>query len=507
MSHLFESVADGILVVRHRDFSGQGYDLDTRLGLYACELDRHNVSGGGMGEKIVVRKSIGDLNGAFFWPAASRPIGGWSWLWGAMAMASSRAPATGGAPGLFAEVSRLLGEFGLGGGTPSGSAGEDNLKFSSMKTAFILPVESGMNADSRFGALVPARPRKGDVDLWPKFPRGWYGIALAATDEDRQGNLWFPTDPRLVAVNAAGDHECGTLVVDTTKKYAPDIERMAPLQSAFRVVKVKKLDTSAIGGGAGPSGDGAYFGGTPHLNGLARILGVNPAPTIRSPQDPFFVKFIEVKVPGAAGAACGDEPEKKPCIDWLLKNMIAWNIGVSGARDARGGGVVDLREGSGDKDARTVGMVSKFQSGPFDVGGDKDKHEIDQDEDGNPINAAHISTNALFRKSDKLDAPLRFEGEGKKLPRCGPFAMKVHLQYFENIHDADKCPSGETKVADAPAVFHPFTCGARRGIWAWWSESKVGDEESPESPPTPKTPSGYGSTAVVTPGRPTVRSK
>jgi len=182
-----------------------------------------------------------------------------------------------------------------------------------------------------------------------KYPAGWRGVSYTDTLESQQEELFLPTESLLVAVNYAGDFECGTVVIDLDKDSNIDPDRAARLQSAFRVIKYPLgKDWSAIALQLGPSGKkdtDAYF--------CDRLGG--GAPTNQTTDNPN----------GDPGA---------------VEGKIA------------------------------VAKGSYFERGPFDCGTGKCKHKIGVDDDGNPISSLHISTKALFRKNDDEDGPLKFEG-------------------------------------------------------------------------------------------------
>ena len=56
-------------------------------------------------------------------------------------------------------------------------------------------------------------------------------------------------------------------------------------------------------------------------------------------------------------------------------------------------------------------MAHRGGGGPIELGATGDKHRHGVDRDGHPINAAHISTRALFYDTQERDAPIAFEAE------------------------------------------------------------------------------------------------
>jgi hypothetical protein len=127
----------------------------------------------------------------------------------------------------------------------------------------VLPIKDGdYAADGRFEPKDANPPKLAGENAWGKIPKGHYGIVLATTEEYKQTDLFMPTDRRLVAVNYAGDHEMGSPVCDLTENFEYDIDRMAFLQSALRVLKIPPGEKhNALGFQLGPSGCGDTRGG------------------------------------------------------------------------------------------------------------------------------------------------------------------------------------------------------------------------------------------------------
>lgn len=240
---------DGIQPLRHEDFQSDPNYADVSQVI------------GGLGKNVTGRRpapalghykdradTIGNRMPWHWWPKETRPAPGHAPVWPAIVGDGLVAPA--GAPG-----SRLTPT----GGATRGAGG--NLNESAAQLTFAPPPRAGttvalsagatsdgspytmrpvigetMDPDTRFQSAPFATPREGPYKLWPRFPEGYYGIALPATNEERQVNLFLPTDPRLVAVNFDDDPAYGSLVCDMDGDGAIDVERMARLQSAFRVV-------------------------------------------------------------------------------------------------------------------------------------------------------------------------------------------------------------------------------------------------------------------------------
>lgn len=124
-----------------------------------------------------------------------------------------------------------------------------------------------MDPDKRFQSAPFVTPMEGGYKLWPRFPEGYYGVALPATNEERQVNIFLPCDPRLIAVNFDDDPAYGSLVCDMDGDGGIDVERMARLQSALRVVVRPRSsiltfpDANALAFQLNASGNGDTMGG------------------------------------------------------------------------------------------------------------------------------------------------------------------------------------------------------------------------------------------------------
>ena len=193
-----------------------------------------------------------------------------------------------------------------------------------------------------------------------KLPNGALGLVVSAVNEAEQEDLFFPCDPRLFAVNVAGDPECGSLVFDLNKANEPDSARGAYLQSAFRVVKL-------------PMGQ---------PNALAFQLDFTGK---KDTQGGFFCETMSapaMDMPPLPGAGPG-------------KTVVAG-------------------ENPPDKGGFGFGEGSHNFGGPFHVGVTGDKHFHGVDADGNPINCLHLWTSSNFFMNRLADGPIRFELEYKK---------------------------------------------------------------------------------------------
>ena len=295
MSHISDSRdPNGIGIIPLQDHSfpkTAGMSLDKRAGLLAIRIDERPTSVGSLGHYKIDPETPGDLNGGMVWPPSTREIPGWAFAWPsihAAGIGTAKGLTLQGTPG--AGISDKVWRAGIGTPThpkpfQNGGALEypgpwhqpPNLEraglagprhrgpFSDSTAQQLQRINSGQNQnrsvlaapvtypvgdasmfpDRRYAGVVEAHPNDSGTFTWPKLPLGFYGITLAATDEARQIGMFMPTDPRHVAVNHAGDYDCGTLVVDLDRQSGVDLKRMAKLQSMQWVLKEPK----AIGGG------------------------------------------------------------------------------------------------------------------------------------------------------------------------------------------------------------------------------------------------------------------
>ena len=255
------------------------------------------------------------------------------------------------------------GEGGGGGASPPTCGTSPDGDF------IMFPIlDKDYTADERLKELKPAIFKVDGKRAWPKFPKGSVGISLIADEEENQVDLFHPTDPRLVAVNKAGDKDMGSLVFDLTKDFEFDKDRGVPLQSMMWVLKKPLGASNAIAWQLGPSGCKDTRGG-----------------------------YVMDDSTGGAGVA------------------------QSGAGAGQSRPTV-VEEPGGGKQSKVVARASRNNGGPFDVGSGKCRHVLGRDADGNPIARLHFDINTLFRQDDGQDGPLNVtnwkkgEAQDKKVP-------------------------------------------------------------------------------------------
>lgn len=256
-----------------------------------------------------------------------------------------------------------------------------------LSLAQMLPVGLDWEADSRYKPVRAYMP-----DLWPKFPKNTYGIALPASDETQQQELFFPICPHLMAINKAGDPKIGSMVADATEKFEIDKDRITRLQSMMWVLKKPMGSENAIGWNLNESGCQDVVGGfvVDKPNGGSPGGGGVPGGT---------------PTPGGGSDGGGSTP------------------GTPSPAPPSGAGSTQT---DGDGKERVIGRMSVHHGGPLDVGSGKCKHVVGADDDGNKISKCHITTKALFRRNDSEDGPIEFDGPYPH-PDKQPFFVQAFL--------------------------------------------------------------------------------
>lgn len=327
---------------------------------------------------------------------------------------------------------------------------------------------------------------------FPQRPKGSILLAIGGTEETDQHSLAVWADPRLIAPSVGGPGECGTLVVDLQPNgeicmdgsTQPGIGgRHARLQSIFRVVAGRK--SQSLGG----------FGN------VGNAIAINYSLT---PQDSLIgLGAIFAQVVGGGGPTTPTGGPPPPTTPNGGSTSLQGTLNTSGGNVGGGAFGASLDSG-GNNDERTPNGFGAFAAmrtgnhavalmaamrayGPIHAGHENDKHRHGYDADGNPINAAHVSTGAYFFRDREYDAPLFFEGD-YPYPPSYPLQSKVHLTFDHGVP-------------------HPFAGGIAMGYWKWWAEVPFFTPTGgpPTTPPTspPATPPPVpppGTPGVPTPG-------
>lgn len=541
----------GILPLQHVGIEADKWPLENRCSLLAFRIMGRQDNDGQtktlqqLGHWVEDPEVRGDVIGGMHWNRSSRPIGAWRFSWpvrtsdGTISKSSSDegeaenfgydftlggkkiqfgvgAPSMtrSGIPDLFKLFNIKVGSGGIGIKVtpPPNKSNKPGTKvekpqasvvtgdgFSDCKTMddeSMIPIWRGdWSGDYRFSRLSYKSPEEDGKRLWPKFPLDWFGIVMQADHENQQEELFYPTDPRMIAVHCHGDEEMGSLVGDMKSGFRVDGERIAPLQSVFKVgAPAKDLSgtiskfipkhgdprwKSFIALNVGTTGCEDNFGGLLWQRGAG-----NSKPKVKGP-----VEYTKVALPWMDNPRTSDYRN----YDWLPSGAVAAyeKLSASGAfgRAGHGGGNMDFgafkRKAIQDanstvsiaaeseetvvspppsKDGCPVGRyahVSQRYSGPFefDCGND---HVLGEDLEGNKAYAAHISLNSYFVKPGGLyDGPLKHDGPWGGAG-AAPFPVHVQFQFDRSMP-------------------HPFVKGARYGMHRWRSWTYYYE---PFNPPT-----------------------
>ncbi len=266
-----------------------------------------------------------------------------------------------------------------------------------------------------------------------KFPVGHTGLAMSGTYEWAQDETYYPTDPRLFAVNQESDPKLSSHVCDTTEDFEIDLVKKARLHSFLRVIDngpfcppvgdiCSDMDQKTLAWNITLSGcEDAYGGwvydGKKDIAAAVEYDGLN---------GPFFV-------------GCKDDKHNLHHKENKLK--VNGNIPVMARRT---------------------------------VVGDQEKDEEDK-----VINPLHIHLGAFFTDSQcKMDGPKHHKGMWPKGVQSPNYKTYAWLTYH---HDEEK--------KDEPEHLgpHPFVCKPGEGEigWhRWYAESYHNMHNPPDSPET-----------------------
>jgi len=200
-------------------WKNEGLSVDMRA-LTVCkrQTSRPAEEIGADGKREYHEETHGDLIGSLAWEprdtSDGRPMAGWRMTpWPVRTMTEER-----------------LDSFA--------SCGTLDLK--NLEIAPIFDVDADANdwrSDVGYKPKPCRIPHEGGSQATPTPFAGAYGILTAADREDRQDDLFQITDPRIIAVNKAGDPEMGAWVCDLDRQYLQDTDYTASIQSAVRVLR------------------------------------------------------------------------------------------------------------------------------------------------------------------------------------------------------------------------------------------------------------------------------
>lgn len=481
--------------------------------------------------------TLGDMHPWRYWPMddrSKRPTGAWQAVFGAITSDPNAGKTItpsepGGAPrGMTGPGDAVppglrqphdAGESG-GGGTqgPYGLRGGPPT---------VHPIRSvAYDADPRFKLLQHEWP-----ECMPSIPKGTLMLAVAGTEERSQENLLFHADPRLVAPNAFGPANMGTLVYDLQPVgelcVNPPPGRGARLQSMMRVVVMPDSPPKGLPVGRGNGlawqlaasgqdwlpGYGLVIGKGDMARPPQTTPGEDPRPPVITPGDNWGDQGTPYVDPFQGGTSGGGGTDVAP----TPVAADAPQATREGGTESGGGGSTlspgdSVRPGIGGRGGTggeqsgvcTTGRFAPKQSmlvasfaaavptfGPLHPGHFQgDKHTIGKTKDREAMTSLHISTRALFYHDMEKDGPLHFEPIRYPKPGPLPGISRVHLSWD-------------------PTLPHEWIMGQKDGKWRWFAEVPFfipqrppGDDDTPgdKRPPPPTTPGEPND--PTTPGEP-----
>lgn len=476
-------------------------------------------------------KTVGDLQGGGYFehePAKGRGIGSWSFAMPCVVVEDERRGESI-ASGLPGTRGRERGASPHIGGQRANAKSPDtepryaprapttNSSATDVRTVLVQPVIDGeFGVDKRYAVIEAAlHPRA------PRMVKGTPGVVLVASEEQAQVALFMPTQPNtLVCVNNGPDATRSTWVYDTKKgENDLDPDRAAALHTVWRVVPLRWAilgqagfgstdvpnpgfapNTSARGptgnpvlswqlgtsGRDGVSGSGLCtdFAGPNSLPGLARaeeeLRQAEREEQSERAETIAAIQRLEAQISGirSIGGTNGrpgtaqrqqEQAALQHQVDVLRQQLMGSSLPREDEEDPGGGTI--------PRSGLVHACATARLSGPFEVGGERDAHQLTQDADGRPVNAMHLSTQALFQ-NEVGDCPLEFERLLYSRPGGMPLQAPVHLRQ-------DDMSS------------HLWARGRARGLWRWEAEVPlVPPPEPPRIPPPPlpgPPPGGSGS--------------
>lgn len=451
---LADSRVIGVFPLQHQKYKDKGWDLQLRSSIFGVRVKDRFQGPSDVGHWEIDKDSVGDIHGGQLFKKDSREIPMWRYATGVVVDPPDGPSGPGGSTGTVTRSA--WGDAGypgagggqVGSGAPQGGTGPttslqgagagqsrptvvegttpgtDGRPGSSTQNQGqnqnggsgdscatmpdgmfqVRPIKNNKyEPDKRLKELKPELPKAGGKRAWPKFPKGAIGITLTSNNEEEQEDLYFPTDPRLIAVNKAGDKDMGSLVFDLNNKFEIDPDRGARLQSMMRVLKKPPgAKENALAWNIGPSGCEDTYGGY-----VIDRETDNPASR-----------------PKATGSGAG------------LSRPTVTELPVQ-------------QKGKG----KVISRVSRNDGGPFDVGTGKCRHVIGQDADGHKVTRLHFDIATLFRRNDSEDGPLNVTDwlPGDELNK------KVKVKFGWNAGALKWDWYTTTMVYFPPAPYSPYT--------------------------------------------------
>ena len=297
------------------------------------------------------------------------------------------------------------------------------------------PIKGGATQDIDFAQKPLFHPFPG-----LKFPIGHTGLAMSGTYEWAQDETYYPTDPRLFAVNNHSDPLLSTHVCDTTEDFDIDLVKKARLHSFLKVID-----------------------NGPFCKAVGNICSDMEQKTLA----------WNITLSGCEDAYGGWVYDGKK----KLRGAIEYD-GLNGPFVLLKDDKHDLREEEEDEGGngkrRLPVMARRTVVGPV-------KKKAEEDDGLGPV---HIHLGALFSDSaGKMDAPKHHKGmwpEGVEQPN---YKVYTWLTYHDDEEEKDE-----------PEHLgpHPFVCKPNKGEIGWhrWYSDSYHNMHNPPPKDTPYRPGG-----------------
>lgn len=295
------------------------------------------------------------------------------------------------------------------------------------------------------------------------FPKGYVVGLAAGTQEDKQQDLAFSLDPRLIAVHKHPRDESGTWVCDLDSAGALNDgprARRARLQTLTRVALTQAVGD--LGMAAGPTACWLHdVTGQARQGGMGAIYGRLEAQQSRGPGDTTNPPGrpppdITPSAGGGTTIGLGDTLRE---IDGLIQQELAGGAGGGGALTAFARN-------------RAVAYMSWQAWGGIHPGCRNDRHQLGVTDDGEPMHSSHLAVDRhLFFRDQNRDAPLEFDRTVYG-PVQAPLRTRAWIRY--DVRSTHPWVGGQTLP----------------GLWRLEAESYFTGKDGGGGPPSGGPPSG-----------------
>ena len=336
------------------------------------------------------------------------------------------------------------------------------------------------------------------VSLPPGFENaatGTRGVLLAGSARNEQQLVFIPTGGQLVAPHAGSGE--GTPVYDTDAEGRPDPDRVARIETGWRVIVPATGGPGKLGIVGDGKGDGYLVarssgGGDPApdlepLDSGAEALPGTDADGLQVGGVTLVSDFVAGFEANLRAALAGGEPEPSgPEGDSPESGGSSYGESQTRPANELSSEVRDLedpdddgQDPADDEPPAAAGAtliaarLCSNQGGPIDVGSATDPHLDGEHLDGR-TGPAHISTDALHRLDDRHDGPRDFDSADYEETDPAPFVTRAYERF-------DRSEQHDVKGGPAAGATRP-------GKWKIQAEALATRETIIIPPPPPPEP-------------------